>query len=136
IPAMRVFSRNHVALMIAVVYTAVIVGWIGITFIMQVVLYPVEVQDGSVFELLSYYVDHRGYIGLDHGTKGIVFLISSYVPLHFIYSSANRSFHRSNFWHAQHAYSQFGFFSTSLYSGIFNWHAGKYGNNFSCRLFI
>src|SRR5699024_11729514 len=43
------------------------------------------VQDGSVFELLSYYVDHRGYIGLDHGTKGIVFLISSYVPLHFIY---------------------------------------------------
>lgn len=85
IPAMRVFSRNHVALMIAVVYTAVIVGWIGITFIMQVVLYPVEVQDGSVFELLSYYVDHRGYIGLDHGTKGIVFLISSYVPLHFIY---------------------------------------------------
>lgn len=85
IPAMRDFFRNHVALMIAVVYAAIIVGWIGITFIMQVVLYPVEVQDGSVLEILSYYLDHRGYIGLDHGTKGIVFLISSYVPLHFLY---------------------------------------------------
>src|SRR5699024_8703924 len=85
IPAMRVFSRNHVALMIAVVYTAGIVGWIGITFLMQVVLYPVEVSDGSVFELLSYYVDHSAYIVLDHGTKSIVLLISSFDPLHFIY---------------------------------------------------
>ena len=81
------FFRNHIALIISIAYAAVIAGWIGVTFLMQVVLYPVEVQDGSVLESLTYYVDHRGYIGLDHGTKGIIFLVSSYVPLHFLYLS-------------------------------------------------
>src|SRR5699024_6153873 len=77
----------HIALIISIAYATVIAGWIGVTFLMQVVLYPVEVQDGSVLESLIYYVDHRGYIGLDHGTRGIIFLVSSYVPLHFLYLS-------------------------------------------------
>lgn len=82
---MKHFFRNHIATTISIAYAAVIVGWIGVTFLMQVVLYPVEGQNSSVLESLAYYVDHRGYIGLDHGTKGIIFLVSSYVPLHFLY---------------------------------------------------
>lgn len=81
---MKYSLNNNIAKYIAILYAVVIVGWIIITAIMQFFLYPVDTNYNSIGEALDYYQDHRGYIGLDHGTKGIVFLISSLVPLLFL----------------------------------------------------
>lgn len=83
------YPLNHTAKYIAVLYAAVIVGWLVITAIMQFVLYPVDSDVTSIGEALDYYQDHRGYIGLDHGTKGLVFLVSSLVPLLFLRFNRN-----------------------------------------------
>lgn len=62
----------------------VIIGWLVITAVMQFYLYPVDSNYRTVAEGLDYYQSHQGYMGLDHGTKGAVFLISSLAPLLFL----------------------------------------------------
>ena len=78
------YLNYNITKYIAILYALVIIGWIVITAVMQFYLYPVESNYETVAEGLDYYQDHRGYMGLDHGTKGVVFLISSLAPLLFL----------------------------------------------------
>lgn len=62
------------------IYILTITVWIVITFVYQKILYPAERME-SFYDGLTYYSVHKGYIGWDHGSKSIVFFLSSLIPI-------------------------------------------------------
>lgn len=71
---------HRLASALGYIYILTIAVWIVITFVYQKILYPAERME-SFYDGLTYYSVHKGYIGWDHGSKSIVFFLSSLIPI-------------------------------------------------------
>lgn len=74
------YAKNTV-----IVLLSVTLFWMIMNFVFQGFFFPTPKTDLSTCEILKYYTHIKGYYGLDHISKGILFVSCAIVPLTLFY---------------------------------------------------
>lgn len=74
------YAKNMI---IALVF--IMVFWILMNFIFQGFLFPPSKNNLTTYEVLKYYTHIKGYYGLDHISKGIMYVSCAIIPLSLFY---------------------------------------------------